>query len=39
VAMLPIAGAARVTLAAACIRAAIKRLDADVPAGPATKSA
>ena len=39
VALLPIAGAARVTVAAASIRAAIERLAGDVPAGPATKSA
>ncbi len=39
VALLPIAGAARVTVAAASIRAAIERLAGDVPAGPTTKSA
>jgi 4-carboxymuconolactone decarboxylase len=39
VALLPIAGAARVTSAAASIRAAIERPGGDVPKGPATRSA
>lgn len=39
VTLLPIAGAARVTVAAASIRAAVERLVGDVPAGPATRSA
>lgn len=39
VALLPIVGAARVTVAAASIRAAIERLAGDIPAGPATKLA
>jgi alkylhydroperoxidase/carboxymuconolactone decarboxylase family protein YurZ len=38
-ALLPIAGSARVTVAAASIRTAIERLAGDVPAGPATRSA
>jgi 4-carboxymuconolactone decarboxylase len=39
VALLPIAGAGRVTVAAASIRAAIERLAGDVPAESPTKSA
>jgi alkylhydroperoxidase/carboxymuconolactone decarboxylase family protein YurZ len=39
VALLPTAGAARVTAAALVIRAAIERVAGDVPAGPASKSA
>lgn len=39
VTLLPIAGAARVTVAAASIRAAVERLVGDVPAGSATRRA
>lgn len=39
VALLPTAGAARVTAAAPAIRAAIERVAGDVPAGSGTKSA